>query len=188
MKIFLDMDGVLVGFEKGFKDNFGISADDAHKQGTMWSLVYSGDPISFWINLPPMPDYMKLWNHVKSKAVTILTGCPHGRDMNGRKFDSVCPFAKYGKFYWGIDKIGPSFLAKNVTFQPVFSEDKWRYAKPGYILIDDREDLCKDWESKTPGAIAICHKNADDTIEKLMDLTWSEFISSGGTSYVEKQI
>ena len=46
-----------------------------------------------------------------------------------------------------------------------YSRSKHKYAAPNHVLIDDREDIIKDWEDK--GGIGILHTSTKNTIECL---------------------
>ena len=46
-----------------------------------------------------------------------------------------------------------------------YSRSKHKHAAPNHVLIDDREDIIKEWESK--GGVGILHTSTKNTIECL---------------------
>jgi hypothetical protein len=49
-----------------------------------------------------------------------------------------------------------------------YPRDKRSYARPNAILIDDNAKVCQEWRES--GGIAIHHRTAERTIEKLKEL------------------
>lgn len=150
-KIWVDLDGVLVAFDEGVKKLTGRYPSELKKKD-MWNAIYSakdkdGKP-NFFRDLDWMPDGKELWNAVKPYNPTILTGLPTGG--NG----------KQQKIEWCEKHLGP-----NVPVVVVPSKDKHLYAKPGYILIDDRNDNIEAW--KKAGGIGILHRSTKQTLKEL---------------------
>jgi hypothetical protein len=52
-----------------------------------------------------------------------------------------------------------------VKLNLAYSHNKQKYASPNHVLIDDREDIIKEWEKK--GGIGILHTSTQNTIEWL---------------------
>lgn len=152
-KIFVDLDGVIVNFDKGFQD-LGypppLEYQEKYGKDAFWKIMEEHP--DFFKNLEWMPDGKELWNYIKQYNPTILTAPP-------RK--STMPYARKDKENWVKENIG-----KDVKV--VVDSNKSQYAKKDYILIDDREKNTVPWESA--GGTAILHTSAKDTIEKLQKL------------------
>jgi len=66
------MDGVLVDFEKGYKDLTGYYTKSHTDSNTFWEPIDAEGP-SFWANLPWMPDGQELWRYIKKYKPSILS-------------------------------------------------------------------------------------------------------------------
>jgi hypothetical protein len=97
--------------------------------------------------MPWMPDGKDLWNWISQFNPVILSS--PGRFRH----------AIEGKKQW-IKKNVPGTTA-------FFSEEKWEYAQPNSILIDDKPENVGAWESKR--GIGILHTDAASTKEKLLE-------------------
>ena len=157
--IFCDMDGVLVDFDKGYKDLTGKPTHHANIQDKQdfWALLDKKlkeknlTEYDYWVNLPWMSDGKVLWNHIKGYNPYILTA------------PSLDPGSKQGKRGW-VEKELPE--AKNVYFRK--AQSKPDFSGKNRILIDDRADTIDSWRSK--GGIGIHHTSASNTIKQLKDL------------------
>lgn len=148
MKLYVDMDGVLVDFEGGVKKHFNNSekcSDYIKKIGKneFWKKVSSID--NFWEDLEPneenIPDIWKSLNN-RFQHISILSA-PAYSDPN------CIP----GKNKW-IDKhIGHRGLR-------LFDPDKHKYACPKSILIDDLQKNITKWEES--GGIGLLFKGKFD--------------------------
>jgi len=152
-KIYLDMDGVICDFSKKFLDMTGEDfLEYAEKYGwrKTWITIEKGG-LEFWSELEWTVDGKKLWDYLKKlDNVEILTGSP---------LFKVGEYAKKGKEIWVRKNIG------DIKINHIVGKLKYKYVKNNDILIDDSKRNCDLW--KEAGGIAILHKNADDTIEKL---------------------
>jgi 5'(3')-deoxyribonucleotidase len=156
--IFCDMDGVLVDFNKGYKDLTGISTHHANEQGKdeFWNILTRSleekglTEYDYWTNLSWMPDGQKLWSYIKSYKPYILTA------------PSSNPRSKQGKREWAQRLDG----MKNIYFKP--ARFKQELSGKNRILIDDRKDTIDRWNAA--GGIGIFHTSAEDTIKQLQDL------------------
>ncbi len=150
MNIYLDLDGVLVDFAKGFEEHFGQSAEVTFRElgdDYTWHLI---DKIpSFWSSMDPMPDADILWSYVSPYNPSILTK-PAASVHN----------CKQEKLEWVKKYLGDVPI--------IFSSDKYSYADDSSILIDDKEENILPWEEA--GGIGILHTDAASTIEKLKEL------------------
>ena len=155
--IYVDLDGVLVDFDRGFEDiSGGIDKINYIKKDgieNFWKLINSHGQ-EWWENLNWMPDGTKLWSAIENKNVKILTS---GSTRN------TGTMAITGKKQWVMNHLGPI-----ETIVVNSSHDKQKYARPGDILIDDLPTNIKEWNSKQ--GIGILHHNAQDTLNKLNDV------------------
>ncbi len=151
MHIFCDLDGVLVDFEGGFLRNHGF-AHNSVPEGVMWKYIMEHE--RHWHELPMMHDGQVLWDFIKDRNPTILTGCPR----------SGFSHADIGKRYWVEEMLAPK--------PPVItcrSKDKQLHMiAPGDVLIDDMKKNIDRWIAA--GGIGILHTSAESSIAQLEKL------------------
>jgi len=148
MKIFCDLDGVLVDFEAGFLRNFGF-AHNSVPEGVMWKHIMNHE--RHWHEMPMMPDGQVLWDFIKPLGPTILTGCPR----------SGYDHAVIGKRFWVEDQLKP-----NPPVITCRSKDKQVHMKnAGDILIDDMKKNIDRWVAA--GGVGILHTSAASSIAQL---------------------
>lgn len=149
-QLFVDMDGVIADFDKGYELLTGKSPKKTD-DNIDWKLIDSVG--GFYRDLPLMPDFNILWNFIKYFDPILLSGIP-----------KEVPSAAADKRSWVTKYIGPS--------QPLItclSKDKSLHIKsPGDILIDDWEKYMHIWTGK--GGRWITHTDAQSTIKKLVNL------------------
>lgn len=147
MHVFVDMDGVLADFDKGYGERFGTTPSKAD-DNVDWALVRATD--GFYRDLPPMPDFDELWSGLSHLNPTILTGVPKS-----------VPEAECNKRAWVDRVIGPD--------QPMIacmSKAKSLHMRaPGDLLIDDWEKYRHIWEGR--GGRWITHTSATRTLNVL---------------------
>jgi 5'(3')-deoxyribonucleotidase len=156
--IFCDMDGVLVDFDKGYKELTGKSTKHVKLQdkNEFWDLLKRSlkdkglEEYDYWVNLPWMSDGQTLWDYIKQYNPYILTA------------PSMDPGSKQGKNEW-IQRMDGM---KRIYFKP--ARFKQELSGKNRILIDDRADTIDNWRSK--GGIGILHTSAANTIKQLKDL------------------
>lgn len=153
-KIFCDMDGVLVDFEKGYLDLTGIDLKGKHMDGPRFWDPINKKGYDFWINLGWMPDGKLLWNSISPYNPTILSA------------PSSKPESKVAKHDWVHKELG-----ENVEIILRSARNKKEFAAPNHILIDDREDNIKDWIDS--GGVGILHKSAIETLNELNNLGYN---------------
>ena len=149
--IYCDMDGVLVDFDKGYKDLTGINTKEADAKGSkfFWEPI-SKAGASFWIRLKWMPDGKQLWDYIKQYNPSLLSA-PSREESS-----------KIGKRVWVKRNLpGVKLILANAI-------NKQNYSGENQILIDDREDNITQWRDK--GGIGIFHTSAADTIKQLKEL------------------
>jgi len=157
--IFCDMDGVLVDFDKGYKDLTGKPTHhaDVQDKNDFWRLLDKSleeknlTEYDYWVNLPWMKDGKQLWNHIKNYTPYILTA------------PSLDPGSKQGKREWVKKELdgAKAIYFRKASLKPEFSGKN-------RILIDDREDTIEAWRAK--GGIGIHHSSTSTTIEQLKKL------------------
>ena len=147
--IYCDMDGVLVDFEKGYKDLTTEDASYKTDPNKFWAPITKAGA-SFWIKLEWMPDGHELWDYIEKYNPTLLSA--PSREESSR----------IGKRIWVKRNLpGIKLLLKS-------AERKQEYATPNAILIDDRKDNIDRWNAA--GGIGIHHTSAAKTIEALEKL------------------
>lgn len=149
-KIFCDLDGVLVDFERGFEINNGMHPRSI-SEPEMWKRINSRE--RHWHDLPALPGALQLWARISNYSPTILTGCPRG----GFKI------AEEGKREWCSRELG-----LHVPVITCFSKDKQLHMnEPGDILIDDMLKNCTRWEEA--GGRAIHYTSVDAALAQLTE-------------------
>ena len=151
-KIFVDMDGVLADFVRGVQGpkylNGPLVSENTYDDRKV-ELSNKG----LFADLPPMADMYSLIEYIKTFGVDweILTA------------SGVLNRAKVvqDKIYW-IRK----YVDKDVLITATLKgKHKAVYARPDYVLIDDRKDNIEAWTNA--GGIGILHTSAADTIKQL---------------------
>lgn len=146
-ELFVDMDGVLCDFVKGYHKLTGhkihsyVHIDD-------WSDV-DNHP-SFWEDLEWMPGGKELWAYVQKYKPNILSS------------PSESTTAVEQKTKW-VERLPNK---NNVYFAR--KDFKRKYAGPGKILIDDYKETIFQWIED--GGIGIWHTSTELTIKKLKNL------------------
>lgn len=156
-KIFVDMDGVLADFDTGYEQKFGVRPrKDANNidSNVDWDLVRTTP--NFYMHLPPMPDMEELWHGVILLATqyqctwpVVLTGIPY----------SIVQAAS-NKRKWAAKNLGD-----HIQMICCLSKEKYKFASPGDILIDDWTKYEQRWIDA--GGVFIHHLNAALSLETL---------------------
>jgi hypothetical protein len=148
-KIYCDMDGVLVDFEKGYKDLTGTEASYSTDPNEFWEPITKAGA-GFWIRLKWMPDGKELWDYIKPYNPELLSA--PSREESSR----------IGKFTWvKRNTPGTKLILRS-------ADRKQEFATPDAILIDDRADNIQRWIDA--GGIGIHHISAENTIKQLQEL------------------
>jgi len=154
MTLWLDCDGVLADFDKVANDYLSMDSREFEKQfgsEAFWAKL--GEIEDFYFSLPLLPDALILYEAVKHLDPIILTGVPsqHGT------------LAHVQKIRWAHKHFGTGQLV--VTCK---SKLKYRFCKPGDVIVDDWPQHRKKWEEA--GGIWIPHKSAEDSIAQMKEL------------------
>lgn len=158
LKIFVDMDGVLADFVQGVESpEFlnGPLTNDADYDIRKLELSNKG----LFAKLPKMSDMNDLVDHIKQSGEywEILTATG---DVNRQRVAA-------DKYTWIRKNVDPNVL---VTCT-IKGKHKAVFANHNHVLIDDRLENIEAWTKA--GGIGILHKNAQETIEKLIPLFFS---------------
>jgi hypothetical protein len=148
-QVYCDMDGVLVDFNRGYKDLVGVEPSSIADKTLFWDPI-AKKGAAFWITLKWMSDGQKLWNYI-SKYDPKLLSAP-SREKSSR----------IGKIVWTKRELpGVKLILKP-------ADQKQQFASPTAILIDDKISNINQWIAK--GGIGILHISAENTIKQLQNL------------------
>jgi hypothetical protein len=148
-KIYCDMDGVLVDFDRAYFELTGEKASFGTDPNKFWEPI-SKAGAAFWIKMQWMPDGRDLWNFIKLYNPELLSA-PSREESS-----------KIGKFTWVKRNVpGTKLILRS-------AERKQEFATPNSILIDDRADNIQRWNDA--GGIGIHHTSAESTIKQLKDI------------------
>ena len=149
--IFCDMDGVIVDFERGYKELTGHYTKNHPDNANFWEPIDKEGP-SYWANLPWMPDGQELWRYNKKYKPYILSS------------PSRSQTSRVGKDAWLKMHLQNSY--KKAYFYP--RHQKQLFAGPNKILIDDLPNTIQEWNDA--GGVGILHTSAANTIKELKKL------------------
>ena len=154
MTIFVDCDGVLADFDKAAEKLLGMPArafEDEHGSDEFWRRI--GESERFYRNLDLMPEAEFLMDSLRHKDPIILTGSPA----------QLRWYAYIDKNDWAREKFG-----KNQKVIICQSKNKFMFAEPGDVIIDDWPKHRKSWEDV--GGIWIPYENdAVEIVKRLRD-------------------
>lgn len=151
-KIYCDMDGVLVDFERGYNDLTGKKTPgigSTYDKDDFWGAITKAGA-KFWAELNWMPDGQQLWNYINQLNPKLLTAPSREKS------------SEVGKQEW---------VNNNLPGTPIIfkqAKDKKDLAEPNAILIDDRKDNIQQWIDA--GGIGIRHTSTESTIKQLQKL------------------
>ena len=151
--LFLDLDGVLVDFNKGVKKIFGKEAGDM-KPRQLWAGL--ARCVDFYANLEWMPDGRQLWEFARHYKPIILTGIPIGT------------WAEPQKRAWCARELGVNTEVIVCMSRQKAEKAVERSTDKIPILVDDRVKLAESW--KAMNGIFIHHRNGTDSIAALSKL------------------
>lgn len=151
--LFVDLDGVLVDFAKGYEELTGLDTRSNFIKGDemFWAPVDAEGP-AFWATLDWMPDGRTLWSYIKKYKPYILSSPSRSQS------------SRVGKQAW-VRINTPNSINKLLLYP---RHEKQIFAAPHHILIDDLEKTIIEWREK--GGIGIHHTSTSDTISQLKKL------------------
>lgn len=138
-KVFFDLDGVLADWEAGFIDVTGIMLEEFNsktkQQRDEIKKVFLNK--AFYMGLKPIEmGFKNLRSYIDAGVpVAILTSV-------GEHASEECAEAKK---IWLESMVGEEVMKKIEFLWVTTSEDKAKYAQPGYVLIDDRMKAIEPW-------------------------------------------
>ena len=151
IKLFVDLDGVLVDFDRGVLELTGTLPADI-PEPEMWKRIAAAD--DFYNKLDWMEDGPRLWSYVRVLQPSILTGLPRGN------------WAEPQKRRWCERELGPEIPVftcltreKPLVAQLNCSPDETP------VLIDDRTRIADHW--REIGGIFIHHTSAASSTQQL---------------------
>ena len=179
-RLYCDMDGVLCDFRTRFEDLFGkgpreVEADKGAPY--FWAMIRNVG-VKYWSRMPWTPGGQTLWNAIKVYEPKLLTAPPRKKG----DFHALDPITMEGKTEWAATNLGLG--ASDILFKK--SKDKKLIAQQDVanglipILIDDREDNIKGWESV--GGLGLHHPengNPSEVIKKIKELYEGESTEEG---------
>lgn len=155
-KIYFDLDGVMVNFEKAIVESCDIHYWDRTKD-KYWHII---DKIpNFYYNLEPLPGAYLMFVAVLEKhgpdVVEVLTGAPKPTGTLATACDD--------KRRWFKDYVRHDIVVNTIEG----GKNKYKYLEenPGALLIDDYDRNIKSWIEH--GGIGILHTDPDSTLAKL---------------------
>jgi hypothetical protein len=165
-RVYLDMDGVIAGFDEQFKkyNKEGLDFKSYMKEyssNKAWGIINKAGH-KFWSGMPWNPGGKQLYDHIMSRAkdknyeVWVLSS--PGLDPNGD--------AKKGKNEW-LDKYTNIPQERRVFKQ---AKDKHTEAKPGYLLIDDMGKNVSEFIQAGGTGIKNNPEDSTESIKKLYRL------------------
>jgi hypothetical protein len=166
-ELYLDLDGVLVGFFEGadpilvnagfppFMDEYWKQYGQDRADDIRWAIIKKVP--DFWKNLPYLDEGRQLWNYCYYIKPHILTA--------GQRRMPEC---EEGKLYWLDKHIGLKNLNKVHIVKRSEKKDYALNNGIGNVLVDDYEFNCIEWEEA--GGTAILHTSTQNTIRELKKL------------------
>lgn len=150
-RIYFDMDGVLCDFNGYYKSLFGKFPHEEVKS-VMWKNIYRHG--SFFKDLPWLEEGQKLFYSTLDQFGSTPLGVLSAYGNNASCYEQKLEWADSELFVLDAEEI---ILVPD-------KKHKARYAKPYYVLIDDKKENVDQW--RQAGGIGI-HFGVDDAYEIL---------------------
>lgn len=149
--IYLDMDGVLCDFMTRFKElNGDWKRDHEGKKSDGWKNFCEGRHFATLETWPGAPELLQFVGELGINVeILTSTGGPDYHDIVTEDKTTWCE--DHGIFY-KVNTVPGRWHKKNL-------------ARPTAVLIDDTEDVIKEWTEA--GGIGILHTDVDKTINQL---------------------
>lgn len=171
VQVYIDMDGVLVDMDKGFKkisggytpDNYKTNpefgGDERLARKKFWQVI-ARTP-NFWLNLEPMPDAKVLWEFVKENfknPAPVILSAGQGATVTQEKTawirKHIDPNIKVIIASGGVKK--PEYVIKYPPNQRVT-----------HVLVDDMQRNISVWDNTSMHRVGILHTSAASSIDQL---------------------
>lgn len=160
--VYIDLDGVLIDFEKkaleiaGYLPEYSTDATKKKLRGDFWKMIaiHVKKGGKFFEEMDMMDDAPVLWDYIKHRDPIICSATGHIRGAKDEKRASVRA------------KLGDD-VANRAQFVRDASQ-KGEHAAPGRVLIDDRQKALDSFIAA--GGMGILHTSAADTIAQLREL------------------
>jgi len=165
IQLYVDMDGVLVDLDGGFKKITTMTPKEYSKKNgkNAFEDVVEKNP-NFWLNLDPLPDAKILWDFVKDTfknptPIILSEVLSEGQGSN----------VKNQKEAWIRKYIDSTVEVRIATFGYLKSNYATKIPNVMNVLLDDTEDNITEWK-KVSGNIAIHHKDTASSIQKIGEI------------------
>lgn len=162
---YVDMDGVLVDMDGGFKKISGglLPKEYEAKNGknSFWTIVNKYP--NFWIELEPLPDAKVLWDFIKDNFKTpppVILSAGQGNRIVEQKTAWI---RKH------IDPTVQVIIANSGVNKPQYIINPTQ-PNTAHILLDDTDKNITAWENSGEGRIALLHKNGADSIKLIQTI------------------
>ena len=153
--IYLDMDGVIANFERRYTELYGQISEQVRRSVFRDNFKHFIETEQF-ATLELMDDARELISYLESLDIPTEI-------LSSTAYDEVYATISMQKSRW--------LTTHNVTFKGNFvpgKRHKYKWARPGAIIIDDTFSVIEDWEKA--GGIAIHHRNTSATINQLKSI------------------
>lgn len=144
--LYCDLDGVLADFDGYYQRTFGVSPWGGSGVVDWDVLRRLGD---FYTDVPALPDARWLWDQMAPWRPVVLTALPH----------SIPEVADYKRGWVG------RHLGWDVKVICCKSRTKHLYARPGDILVDDRDVDREAWAAA--GGVFVAYRSAQEVMDTL---------------------
>jgi len=160
MDVFIDLDGVLVDLEGGYKKLMGFSLPESHKRGMtskeIWEGVEAKDEF-FWLTLNKTKECDLILSYIE-----YLFGISNMNILSAHLITEKIKCISH-KRAWVLDNT----KLENKSINICHRRDKQKFAI-GAILIDDNMLNITEWNSK--GGVGIHYTNVFKLIRDLNEL------------------
>lgn len=161
IQLYVDMDGVLVDMEAGFKELSGGLTPKEYEakngKNSFWKVIAKNP--NFWIDLKPMPDAGILWDFIKDSFTNprpVILSAGQGTSIVQQKTAWI---RKH------IDPTVKVIIASSGTKKPEYVLST--AGRVTHVLLDDTQKNIDVWDNVNLHRIAIHHTNAANSIKEL---------------------
>lgn len=165
IKLFLDLDGVLVDLHRGLKERLNFEFPSEHtdenrqKIHTMWYDISHTWP-GFWSTLSPTKDYMVIYEACLTVDPLLLICSATPEPFAGADNDQCAA----EKCAWVQEHLGFNQATRTIITKSKLKQT-WMQAEAINILVDDHLGNIRRWNKA--GGVGIYHTNLQRTLEEL---------------------